>query len=213
MKKRSYLLGVAAAASIALAGCSSTSDPASTAPIVSGGATTGTTPSSTASTGAARPPTIGVGALPPSSTGSSGTGSFGGGTGGAIGGAAGGGGTIAPAVGAVGAINERTVFFEFDSNDVSEKYRPMLQAHAGFLSKNVNSKLKVEGNTDERGSREYNLALGQRRAESVKRMLVLMGARDSQIETVSLGEEKPRRTGKSEADYAENRRGDLLYGN
>jgi peptidoglycan-associated lipoprotein len=209
MKKRSYLLGMATAAVIALSGCSSTSDPGSTAPIVSGGATSGTAPATTTS-GGTKPPTIGVGSLPSTS---SGTGSFGGGTGGGTTGGMAAGGSLAPAAGAAGALSERTVFFEFDSNDVSEKYRPMLQAHAGFLSKNVNSKLKVEGNTDERGSREYNLALGQRRAESVKRMLVLMGARDGQIETVSLGEEKPRRTGKSEADYAENRRGDLLYGN
>ena len=218
MKKLGYLLGVVTASAIVLAGCSSSSDPTSTAPIVSGGSTT---TSGGATTSAAKPPTIGVGALPPGSTGSSGSsgtgtiggtggaGGFGGGTGGTVSG----GGVIAPAAGAAGAINERTVFFEFDSNDVGEKYRPMLQAHAGFLSKNANSKMKVEGNTDERGSREYNLALGQRRAEAVKRMLVLMGARDAQIETVSLGEEKPRRTGKSESDYSENRRGDLLYGN
>ena len=201
-KKLGYLLSVAVAATIALAGCSSTSDPTSTAPIVSGGSTTG---SGGATTGAVKPPTIGVGALPPGSTGgSSGAGSVGGSASG---------GAVAPAAGAAGAINERTVFFEFDSNEIGEKYRPMLQAHAGFLSKNTNSKMKIEGNTDERGSREYNLALGQRRAEAVKRMLVLMGARDGQIETVSLGEEKPRRAGKSESDYAENRRGDLLYGN
>ena len=70
----------------------------------------------------------------------------------------------------------------------------------------------IQGNTDERGSREYNLALGQRRAEAVRRMLVLLGAPEAQIEAVSLGEEKPRASGGSEADFAQNRRSDLLYG-
>jgi len=87
----------------------------------------------------------------------------------------------------------------------------MMQAHAAYLAKNRNARMLVQGNTDERGGREYNLALGQRRAEAVKRMLVLMGASDPQIESVSLGEEKPRRTGSSEEDYRENRRGDLLH--
>lgn len=111
-----------------------------------------------------------------------------------------------------GILGQRSVYFEFDSNEVGEKYRPMLQAHAGYLQKNSVAKMMVQGNTDERGSREYNLALGQRRAEAVKRMLVLMGAREPQIETVSFGEEKPRRPGSDEAAYAENRRGDILYG-
>jgi len=71
--------------------------------------------------------------------------------------------------------------------------------------------LLIQGNTDERGSREYNLALGQRRADAVKKTLALLGASDSQMESVSLGKEKPRRTGHTEEDFAENRRADMLY--
>ena len=110
-----------------------------------------------------------------------------------------------------GILAQRSVYFEFDSDAIAEKFRPMLQAHAGYLAKNRNMRMLIQGNTDERGSREYNLALGQRRAEAVKRMLVLMGAQEGQVEAVSLGEEKPRRNGQSEEDYAENRRGDILY--
>ncbi len=69
----------------------------------------------------------------------------------------------------------------------------------------------IQGNTDERGSREYNLALGQKRAEAVKKQLILLGAREEQVESVSLGEEKPKNPGQNEAAWAENRRGDMLY--
>jgi peptidoglycan-associated lipoprotein len=111
-----------------------------------------------------------------------------------------------------GILAQRSVYFAFDSDAIGEKFRPMLQAHAAYLSGNRQAKMLVQGNTDERGSREYNLALGQRRAEAVKKTLVLMGAGEAQVEAVSLGEEKPRRTGRSDEDYAENRRGDILYG-
>lgn len=111
-----------------------------------------------------------------------------------------------------GILAQRSVYFAFDSDAIGEKFRPMLQAHAAYLSGNRSAKMLIQGNTDERGSREYNLALGQRRAEAVKKTLVLMGAGETQIEAVSLGEEKPKRTGRSEEDYAENRRGDILYG-
>ena len=111
-----------------------------------------------------------------------------------------------------GVLAQRSVLFDYDRDEIREQFRPLLQAHAGYLSKTTNAKMLIQGNTDERGSREYNLALGQRRAEAIKRMLILMGAKDAQIEATSLGEEKPRRTGHGEDDYAENRRGDLLYG-
>ena len=87
----------------------------------------------------------------------------------------------------------------------------MLEAHAAYLKQNRNARIKVEGNTDERGSREYNLALGQKRSESVKRVLTLLGVADSQIDTVSFGEEKPRNPASTEAAYSENRRCDLAY--
>jgi len=109
-------------------------------------------------------------------------------------------------------LSKRTVFFDYDSDAIKEEFRPLLQAHARYLSSNRDAKMLIQGNTDERGSREYNIALGQRRAEAVKRMLVLLGAQDSQMEAASLGEEKPRCEEKTEACYAQNRRGDLLYG-
>jgi peptidoglycan-associated lipoprotein len=84
-------------------------------------------------------------------------------------------------------------------------------AHAQYLRDNPNARALVQGNTDERGSREYNLALGQRRSDAVKYVMTLSGARESQVESVSLGEEKPRATGHDEASWAENRRADIRY--
>jgi peptidoglycan-associated lipoprotein len=87
----------------------------------------------------------------------------------------------------------------------------MLKAHAGYLSQRPDANVVIEGNCDERGSREYNLALGQKRAEAVKSRLALLGVPDGQIETVSFGEEKPRANGHDESAWAENRRADIVY--
>ncbi len=87
----------------------------------------------------------------------------------------------------------------------------MVTAHARYLAQSRSTRMVIQGNTDERGSREYNLALGQRRADSVKQMLLLLGAQEAQIETVSFGEEKPRASGKDEASFSENRRSDIVY--
>ncbi|AZV92755.1 OmpA family protein [Pseudomonas sp. S 311-6] len=106
---------------------------------------------------------------------------------------------------------QRSVFFEFDSYAVPEQYRELIETHAGYLRANGNQQVVLEGNTDVRGGAEYNLALGQRRAEAVRRMMTLLGVNDGQIETISLGKEKPRSTGTSEADHAENRRVDIQY--
>jgi peptidoglycan-associated lipoprotein len=92
---------------------------------------------------------------------------------------------------------------------VKAEYRALVESHAAWLKANPNAKLVVEGNADERGSREYNVALGQRRAESVTKLMVLMGARADQIEAVSWGEEKPRGTGHDETSWSENRRSDF----
>jgi peptidoglycan-associated lipoprotein len=102
-------------------------------------------------------------------------------------------------------------FYDFDKYDVKDEYKPMVDAHAKYLRENTGTRMLIQGNTDERGSREYNIALGQRRAESVKRMLLLLGGREDQIEAVSLGEEKPRATGSGEEAWAQNRRSDMLY--
>ncbi|MGQ0748979.1 MAG: peptidoglycan-associated lipoprotein Pal [Betaproteobacteria bacterium] len=108
-------------------------------------------------------------------------------------------------------LSKRSIYFDYDSNAVKDEYRPVISAHAKYLSQNRSRRVRIEGNTDERGSREYNLALGQRRADAVKQMMELLGASGSQIETLSFGEEKPKATGSDEASWAENRRADLRY--
>ncbi len=108
-------------------------------------------------------------------------------------------------------LSKRSVFFDYDQYDVKGEYKNQLQAHAKFIASEPNARVLVQGNTDDRGSREYNLALGQRRADAVKKQLVLMGAPESQIESVSLGKEKPKALGDNEAAWAENRRADMLY--
>lgn len=106
--------------------------------------------------------------------------------------------------------DNRSVFFPFDVDAVQAADRATVQAHGAYLAKNKSAKVRVEGNADERGSSEYNLALGQRRANNVKKMLILAGAKASQIETVSYGEEKPRETGHDESSWSQNRRADIV---
>ncbi|MBV8046018.1 MAG: peptidoglycan-associated lipoprotein Pal [Paludibacterium sp.] len=110
-------------------------------------------------------------------------------------------------------LAQRSVYFDFDSSVVKDEYKSLVGAHADFLkSSNGNShKITIQGNTDARGSREYNLALGQRRAESVKKSMEVLGVPDKQLEAVSFGKEKPKATGTSDADYAQNRRADIVY--
>jgi peptidoglycan-associated lipoprotein len=104
---------------------------------------------------------------------------------------------------------KRSVYYEFDKYDVKPDYRALVESHARWLKANPKAKLVIEGNADERGSREYNVALGQRRADSVTKMLVLLGAQPDQIEAISWGEEKPRSAGQDEGSWAENRRADF----
>ena len=108
-------------------------------------------------------------------------------------------------------LAKRTVYYDYDSYAVKQDYQPMLEAHATLLNSYPEMQLEVEGNCDERGSREYNLALGQRRADAVKRVLTLLGVSPTQIKTVSFGSEKPRVVGQAEADLAKNRRSDMAY--
>ena len=103
----------------------------------------------------------------------------------------------------------QSVYYEFDRYDVKPEYRAVVERHAAWLRQNPRARLTIVGNTDQRGTSEYNLALGQRRAESVTRLLVLMGAREEQVEAVSFGKEKPRAAGRDEAAWAENRRSDF----
>jgi peptidoglycan-associated lipoprotein len=110
-----------------------------------------------------------------------------------------------------GMLAKRSVYYSFDAFVVQDEDKPTVQAHASYLSAHPNRKVRLEGNCDERGSNEYNLALGQRRAEGVRKMLMVGGVKEAQIETVSYGEEKPRATGHDEASWAKNRRTDLNY--
>jgi len=109
------------------------------------------------------------------------------------------------------ALFKRSIYYDFDAYDIRREFQSMLEAHAQFLIDHKNARVRVEGNCDERGSREYNLALGQRRADSVKRALTLLGVPADQISTVSFGAEKPKASGHDDPDRAENRRSDLVY--
>ncbi len=108
-------------------------------------------------------------------------------------------------------LSRRSVYFDFDSFSVKDEYRPLIEAHARYLAGNGAARMTIQGNADERGSREYNIALGQKRADAVKRMMEVLGARDSQIETVSFGKEKPKAIGHDESAWAQNRRDDIVY--
>ena len=108
-------------------------------------------------------------------------------------------------------LAKRSVFFEFDRFDVRSEFQPLVEAHGRYLATAKQRHIVIEGNADERGSREYNLALGQKRADAVKSRLTLLGATDNQIETISYGEERPRANGHDEASWAQNRRADIVY--
>lgn len=110
-----------------------------------------------------------------------------------------------------GILARRSIYFDFDSYIVKDEFKPVIEAHAKFLSNSKGRKAVIQGNTDERGGREYNLALGQKRAEAVRKSLVLLGVPDAQLEAVSFGKEKPKATGTDEATWAENRRSDIVY--
>src|SRR5512139_2529159 len=110
-------------------------------------------------------------------------------------------------------LSKRSAFFPFDVDAVQAADKPMVQAHGAYLGKHADRKVTVEGNCDERGSSEYNLGLGNRRANNVKKMLVASGAKSAQVATVSFGEEKPRCTEHNESCWSQNRRADLNYGN
>lgn len=109
-------------------------------------------------------------------------------------------------------LAKRSIYFDFDSFVVKSEYNPVLEAHAGYLKANSGARVILQGNADDRGSREYNLALGQKRAEAVRKVLAVMGVAESQMEAISFGEEKPRADAATEAAYAENRRTDVVYG-
>ena len=179
-------LALAALASAALAGCSST--PETVAPVENRTSTAVVMPEAGTSTSGANPTAGASGSTMPTAA-TSGN----------------------PLRDPRSPLSRREIFYDYDSFTVRDEYKPLLEAHAAYLKQNRNARIKVEGNTDERGSREYNLALGQKRSESVKRVLTLLGVSEVQIDTVSFGEEKPKNPSSTEAAYSENRRCDLAY--
>jgi peptidoglycan-associated lipoprotein len=108
-------------------------------------------------------------------------------------------------------LKNRTIYFDFDSSEIRSDYSALITAHAHYLASNASIRVRVEGNTDERGSREYNIGLGERRAQAVRRALMLQGVAESQITTVSYGEERPAVTGHSEDAWSKNRRAEIVY--
>lgn len=110
-----------------------------------------------------------------------------------------------------GLLAKKTIYFDFDSSEIKGDGTDIVAAHAKYLAGHPNIHVRLEGNTDERGSREYNIGLGERRAQAVRRALLLQGASDAQISTVSYGAERPVDPGHDEAAWAKNRRVDIVY--
>jgi peptidoglycan-associated lipoprotein len=111
-----------------------------------------------------------------------------------------------------GPLARKVIYFDFDKSDIKPEFADIITAHAHNLTANPSLKLKLEGNTDERGTREYNIGLGERRAQAVRRALMLQGVAESQLTTVSFGAERPAVEGDDEAAWAQNRRVELVYG-
>ena len=177
-------LTIAALVAIFLAACQST--PTTEAPIEDKSATAGTTAPGTGAT-------------------TSGT------TPGGVSGTQSGTGAANPLRDPNNILSKRSIYFEFDSFTVADQYKPIVEAHARYLAANRNARVTLQGHADERGSREYNIALGQKRSDAVKRMVTVMGIQETIVETVSFGKEKPRNMGHDEAAWAENRRVDIIY--
>ena len=110
-----------------------------------------------------------------------------------------------------GMLAKRTIYFDFDSSEIRGEGTDIVAAHSKYLAGNTGMKVRLEGHTDERGSREYNIGLGERRAQAVRRALMLQGAADPQLSTVSYGEERPAAAGSDEAAWTKNRRVEIVY--
>jgi peptidoglycan-associated lipoprotein len=121
-------------------------------------------------------------------------------------------GGAGPVGGPGGDLENRVIYFEFDRSDVPADYVDLLQAHGEYLAANPASQIRLEGHADERGSREYNIGLGERRAQAVRQVLLLQGAAGEQLSTVSYGEERPAVLGSDDEAWALNRRVELVYG-
>ena len=110
-----------------------------------------------------------------------------------------------------GLLAKRVIYFDFDNSEIKGEGTDIVAAHAKYLASNPSARVRLEGNTDERGSREYNIGLGERRAQAVRRALLLQGASDGQLSTVSYGEERPATPGNDETAWAKNRRVEIVY--
>ena len=110
-----------------------------------------------------------------------------------------------------GPLSNLVIYFEFDRSDIRSDFNDMLRAHGAFLAENTDRQVRLEGHADERGSREYNIGLGEQRAQAVRRVLMLQGASSDQLGTVSYGEERPAALGSDENSYSLNRRVELVY--
>lgn len=110
-----------------------------------------------------------------------------------------------------GMLAKRVVYFDFDSSEIKGEGTEVVAAHAKYLANHASSRVRLEGNTDDRGSREYNIGLGERRAQAVRRALLLQGASEGQLSTVSYGAERPAVVGNDEAAWAKNRRVEIVY--
>jgi peptidoglycan-associated lipoprotein len=176
----------------ALAGCASTPDDATP---TDDKAATATTPAGGASTSGASTSGVGTSGMPSgATTGGSGVGA-----------------NAAALKDPRNILSKRNIYFDYDQFTVKDEYKPIVEAHAKYLQANRGARAILQGHTDERGTREYNIALGQKRADAVKNLMLLLGATEIQIETVSFGKEKPRREGHDEASWAENRRVDIVH--
>jgi peptidoglycan-associated lipoprotein len=112
-----------------------------------------------------------------------------------------------------GLLSQRVVYFEFDRAEIRSEDAPLVAAHAAWLAANPGARIRLEGHTDERGTREYNIGLGERRSQTVRRALTLQGVAENQVATVSFGEERPAAAGEDEAAWSQNRRVEILYVN
>jgi peptidoglycan-associated lipoprotein len=108
-------------------------------------------------------------------------------------------------------LSKRVIYFDYDSYVVKDEYRAIIDAHAKYLAANKAARVTLQGHTDERGTREYNIALGQKRADAVKKLMLLLGATEMQVETVSFGKEKPKTDGHDESAWSQNRRVEIVH--
>jgi peptidoglycan-associated lipoprotein len=108
-------------------------------------------------------------------------------------------------------LSTRIIYFEYDSSEIRSEYQDIILAHGQYLAEHQDKSITLEGHTDERGSREYNIGLGERRAQSVRRLLLFQGAADRQVQVVSYGEENPVAEGHDESSYSANRRVEFIY--